>query len=84
MALLIDFGTGAIYLPEGQVKGTIIRVNPKHLIPEQIRSIIYEEMGIEIDLNDPRGVVKKLDNLSEMEEQFALFEADMASRKLNA
>jgi hypothetical protein len=79
LALLVDFGTGALYLPKGQVKGAIIRVEPKHLIPEQIRSIIYEETGIQIDLNDPRCVVKKLNSLNEMEAQFALYDTGMVS-----
>jgi hypothetical protein len=80
VALLVDFGTGAIYLPKGQAKGSLIRVEPKHLIPGQIRAIIYEEMGIEVDLNDPRAVATRLNSLDEMEAKFALFEADMASR----
>ncbi len=79
IAYAIDFATGAIYLPKGQVKGAIIRVNPEHLIPEQIRSIIFEETGIAIDLNDPRLVAKKLHSLDEMEVNFALYETESAS-----
>ena len=79
LALLVDFGTGAIYLPKGQKKGAVIRVDPKHLNPEEIRSIIYEETGIEVDFNDPRWIVKKLNHLDEMEAQFALYEKGMVS-----
>ncbi|MBW2712474.1 MAG: polyribonucleotide nucleotidyltransferase [Deltaproteobacteria bacterium] len=79
IAYAIDFATGAIYLPKGQVKGAIIRADPEHLIPEQIRSVIFEETGIEIDLNDPRLVVKKLHSLDEMEVNFALYETESTS-----
>ncbi len=84
VALLVDFGTGAIYLPKGQKKGALIRVEPKPLNPEKIPSIIYEETGIEVDLNDPRWIVKELNSLDEMEAQFALYDTGMDSGPLGS
>jgi hypothetical protein len=84
IALFVDFGSGAIYLPKGQKKGSLIRVEPKPLDPKKIPSIIYEETGIEVDLNDPRWIVKKLNNLDEMEAQFALYDTGINSSTLGS
>jgi hypothetical protein len=74
IAFAVDFATGAIYLPPGQERGVLIRLDPKHLTPEEIRDAIYEETGIEIDLADPTMIVKELNSLGEMESRFAKLE----------
>lgn len=64
IAYVVDFSTGAIYLPPGGSCGPItteslnemtkIETGDKHLSKEKIELIILRELGILIDMNDKR------------------------------
>ena len=61
VAFIVDFHTGAIYLPEGETRGRrVIHFDPATTTKEDIARLIEKETGVKVSLDDPRMQVKKI------------------------
>lgn len=80
IAFIVDFGSGAIYLPPGYGAATapadwrVVHVPPEELTPARIQEVVARETGEPVDL-DAEGVrVEKLKTLDEASGMLAVGE----------
>lgn len=73
IAFVIDFGTGAIYLPPEYGSNApldqwhVVRMSPDEMTPGRIQEVVLQETGHHVDLDDEQVQIQKLQTLKEAE-----------------
>ena len=71
VAFIIDFGTGAIYLPPEYGSNVpldewrVVRVPPDEMTPARIQEVVLQETGHRVDLDNEQVHVQELQSLEE-------------------